>query len=236
MATTNVTAGLQGTVGIFGFNIANFSAIRNASSGSFAQTFSSQSDQGSAITVSFESARFGNSGEISRAFVFFDLDSISTTITALSLQVTGVSNSSSSVIPVKASAWGGNGSTTSLNNASFNDLSFSNTYASSISNWNSSGQNSFTLNNSAISDANNNGYLNVALINSTADQPGTTPSFPNNPATAGIVFKKTSAPIRLVVTHADAGYGNEVNGVAGSDINTVIGVSSANIARVIGVP
>ena len=233
MATTNVTASLQGIISKIGFNT-TWSAMRNATSGDSTSTYTSATNVAGAITAEFESGRFGSFGGIARTYLFFDLDSISTTITGLSLQIPGVSNNTSSVIPIEGTAWGGGGGTTSLTNAMFNDLNFNRAYATSTSNWSTSGNNVFTLNNNAISDANSDGYLNVVLLNASNDYPNISPFALS--VNSGVRFKNGSQPIRLVVTHADAGYGNEVNGVAAANINRVLDVPIANVARVIGVP
>ena len=233
MATTNVTASLQGIISKIGFNT-TWSAMRNATSGDSTSTYTSATNVAGAITAEFESGRFGSFGGIARTYLFFDLDSISTTITGLSLQIPGVSNNTSSVIPIEGTAWGGGGGTTSLTNAMFNDLNFNRAYASSTSNWSTSGNNVFTLNNNAISDANSDGYLNVVLLNASNDYPNISPFALS--VNSGVRFKNGSQPIRLVVTHAAAGYGNEVNGVAAANINRVRDVPIANVARVIGVP
>ena len=233
MATTNVTASLQGIISKIGFNT-TWSAMRNATSGDSTSTYTSATNVAGAITAEFESGRFGSFGGIARTYLFFDLDSISTTITGLSLQIPGVSNNTSSVIPIEGTAWGGGGGTTSLTNAMFNELNFNRAYASSTSNWSTSGNNVFTLNNNAISDANSDGYLNVVLLNASNDYPNISPFALS--VNSGVRFKNGSQPIRLVVTHADAGYGNEVNGVAAANINRVLDVPIANVARVIGVP
>ena len=233
MATTNVTASLQGIISKIGFNT-TWSAMRNATSGDSTSTYTSATNVAGAITAEFESGRFGSFGGIARTYLFFDLDSISTTITGLSLQIPGVSNNTSSVIPIEGTAWGGGGGTTSLTNAMFNDLNFNRAYASSTSNWSTSGNNVFTLNNNAISDANSDGYLNVVLLNASNDYPNISPFALS--VNSGVRFKNGSQPIRLVVTHADAGYGNEVNGVAAANINRVLDVPIAYVARVIGVP
>tara|TARA_Y100000401_G_scaffold83396_1_gene68692 strand:+ start:2515 stop:3222 length:708 start_codon:yes stop_codon:yes gene_type:complete len=235
MATTDVTASLQGIVSKIGFGT-TWSAMRNATSGDSATTYTSATNVGGAISAEFESGRFGSFGGIARTYLFFDIEDagVTTNITGLSLKVPGVSNNSSSVIPIEGTAWGGSGGTTTLTNAMFNDLNFNRAYATSTSNWSTSGYNTFSLNNNAISDANSDGYLNVVLLNASNDYPNVSPFALS--VSAGVRFKNNSQPIELVVTHADAGYGNEVNGVSGANINRVIAVPKANIARVIGVP
>ena len=234
MATTNVTAGLQGVVINFSFSSPSWSSLRNATSGTNSTTYSSSSTNSSAIRAQFESGRFGSFGTIIRTFLFFDISGagVSTNITSLSLDVPGFSSTTSSVIPVAGSAWGGSGGTTTLTNAMYNDLNFNRAYASFTSSW-STGTNTFSLNNNAKSDANSDGYLNVVLINYSNDYLNVAPF--SLSVNSGVTFKNTSSPIRLQVTHAEAGYGNDVIGVDNELIAEVNGVSSDSIETVIGV-
>ena len=233
MPTTNVTASLQGFGSHFSFFASSWSQIRNNTSADTVQTYTSDTDVSGAIIAGFESFRGGGFGVCNRSFVFFDTDSISGTITAATLQVAGVSAGTGSVIPVKSTAWGGSGGSTTFTAAMWNDLTFNTTYGGTISNWNTSGYNTFTLNNNALNAMNNDGYLNVALINQTYDQQNVAPN--NNQFDNGIRFRDSTFPIRLVITSADPGYGNNVIGVSNTNIGKVIGVDTGTIETVIGV-
>ncbi len=236
MPSTNVTASLQGVVGNFNFNASSWSQIRNASQGNITNTYTSSSNVACAIQVDFSSSRFGRSGLLNRTFLFFDFSSISGTITNVQLSIPGVTNSSSGVIVVSASAWGGSGGTTALTNSDFSNVSFGTNYSSCKNIWSTStmSPNIFSLNSTGISAANTNRYLNVALINCLYDNSGTTPSNGTSEC-SGIRFKNTSTPCFATVTDVAAGYGNEVIGVSSSDIGFVNDVATASIANVIDV-
>lgn len=171
-----------------------------------------------------------------RSFLFFDVSSItsSNTITAATLKVLGYFNNSGGVIPVASTAWGTNGSTSTLSNDNWNDLSFTTTYASAITSWNTSAYNDFTLNATAISAMNSNGYLNCALLNSTYDQAGAALS-DSNEFYNGIEFLDGTNNIKVELTYSSAGYANDVNGVAAASIVSVNGVATANIVNINGV-
>jgi len=239
MPTQNVTASLQGRVGLFAFNIGSnnwLSAIRNASTGSQADTFTTTSSQSQMIRVSHAFGRSGVSGSIYRGFFFFDVSSIPGTITGATMQITGYSQSSSDAFIVESTAWGGNGSSTTMTTAMYNDLDFSQPYSqSSISNWSTStsSPNQFIINTQGISDMNSNGYLNVALINYTNDYSGTQPLI-NTTFMAGALIQNSTYPVRLVVTYT-SGYSHDVIGVANTSIDEVNAVGTANISKVIGV-
>ena len=240
MPTQNVTASLQGRVGLFSFNIGLngwLSNIRNASTGSTATTFTSPNSNSQAIRASYSSGRSGYSGSIYRSFLFFDVSSVPGTITAATLQIYGYSQSTSGAFIVKSSAWGGNGSTTTMSTSNYNDLDFSGAYSqSSISNWSTStsSPNQFTINNAGITDMNSNGYLNVALINSTYDYNGSQPPL-GTTVMSGMYQKNTTYPIRLVITY-DTGYSEDVIDVVNTKIQNVVGVASGDIDNIIGTP
>lgn len=240
MPTTNVTAGLQGRVGNFQFNIGLngwLTNVRNASTGTTPTTFTSSTVQSQAIRASYASGRSGYSGSIYRTFLFFDVSSVPGTITAATLQIYGYSASSSGAFIVKSSAWGGNGSTTTMSTSNYNDLDFSSAYSqSSIAAWSTStsSPNQFTINNAGVTDMNSNGYLNVALINSTYDYNGSTPPL-GVTRFSGARMKNTTYPIRLVITY-ETGYSEDVIDVVNTNIQNVIDVASGDISTVIGTP
>lgn len=238
MPTQNVTAGLQGRIGNFQFNISNWlTDVRNASTGTTASTFTSPSSQSQAFRATHAFGRSGVSGSIYRTFLFFDVSSVPGTITAATLQVFGYSQTTSDAFIVESTAWGGSGGTTTLTTAMYNDLDFSQPYSqSSISNWSTSTStpNQFVINAAGISDMNSNGYLNVALINKSYDYDGSAPTL-NTAFNSGARMKNTTYPIRLVITY-DAGYSEDVIDVTNTNIQNVIDVASGNIGTVIGAP
>jgi len=213
------------------------SQVRNASTGTGANTYSSSAvNEANAFRASYTSGRVGNSGVVFRTFLFFDVSSVPGTITGATLQVYGTTQTSSNAFIVESTAWGGNGSSTSMTTSMYNDLDFSQPYSSSsISTWSTSTTtpNQFIVNTQAISDMNSNGYLNVALINYSYDYNGTAPLLGVSVA-SGVRFANSTYPIRLVITYV-TGYGHDVAGVANTSIDKVNAVGTANISKVIGV-
>ena len=81
---------------------------------------------------------------------------------------------------------------------------------------------------------NSNGYLNVALINSTYDYNGSQPPL-GTTVMSGMYQKNTTYPIRLVITY-ETGYSEDVIDVVNTNIQNVIDVASGDIGTVIGAP
>jgi len=211
--------------------------IRNASTGDTATTYTANTSDDDAVYAYY----FLNSktsqyvGGAIRTFLFFDVSSITNTytVTSATLKVLGYFIDGDGVIPVKATAWGSNGSTSTLGTGDYDAVTFATTYASAITAWSTSAYNDFTLNATAISDINTNGYLNVALLNSSYDQPGSNPSgdFKN-----GIEFLDGVSDIKVQLTYeVSSGYGNNINGVATADIAAVVGIDTTDISLVNGV-
>ena len=210
--------------------------VRNATTGTSLSNYTSNTSVGEAIRVQFVLSRGGSSGNCNRFFLFFDTSSIAGTITACDLKVLGYLNSGANVIPVESTAYGGNGSSSSLVLSDYNNLDFSTAYASATTSWSTSGYNTFSLNATAISDMNTNSYLNVVLIDEEYDYSGTSPSSGVN-YSSGIEILDTTNPIVLDITYTPTatGYANIVNGVASANIGEVLSVSTNDINKVIGV-
>jgi len=229
MATTTVTAGKQAE-GDSGSQT-TWTGAKDLTSASNSQQFSTATDVAIAVQGFYDSGRGGGTYRLGRTFLFFDLSGVSGTITAMDLDLYVVSNFTAVVQVAKSTAFGTNGS--------------SDWAASDYSNWNqssptaymassatlSSGARSLTLNSTAISDANNDGYLNVVIVDNVHDFNDNEPLLNIN-RTSGLRFKNSSNPIQLDITYTP-GYDNNVIGV--SNIAEVTGVATANIGKVIGV-
>jgi len=238
MGVTTVNASLQGSVSKLaaGQLISWSNDVRNQSQGSIATTFNT-STSADAISVVASTGLRGATATLKRCFLFFDLSSITGTITDITLKVYGTSGGGNlnDTIPVEATAWGGDGTSTSMTTGMYSDLDFSTPYASANTGWTGGGYNNYTLNSTAVSDANTNGYINIALIDEDADYSNNAPTF--NPSTSRqyeIDFNSLSNLNKLEVTTSD-GYGNTVIGIASANIGEVIGVATANIEKVIGI-
>lgn len=240
MPTTTINATKQGiiTQEEGGSKLNWINDIRNASVGYAASIITSFVNETTAVNALYTTSPVVY-GQIRRTFLFFDVSSItdSNTITAATLKILGSGQSSNGdVVPVAATAWGGDGSG-SISVSDFGNLNFTGTYSAPITSWNTTGYNDFTLNSTAISAMNSNGYLNLALINDTYDQGSTTPPSNSSGYKNGITFFGTkSTDLKIELTYsASSGYTHGVNGVGASSIVSVNNVATASIANIIGV-
>ena len=240
MATSTINATYQGRVGLLvTAALVNWvTEVRNASTGNLATTYTTNTTVNGAFAVNLVKGRTTTAGTCTRVPLFFDVSSItaSNTITAATLKVwnpsTGATTDS---IIVKGSAWGGNGSTTTLSTANYNDLDFSTAYSSKNLSWAGTSYNDFSLNATAISDMNSNGYLNCFLIEGDFDYDGQNPVLDDGPYGGTVEYLDATNKIKLELTHSPSGYGNNVIGVASANIKKVIEVSTADIDNIIGV-
>jgi hypothetical protein len=241
MATSTINATYQGRVGI-SVTAAIFNwliQVRNATTGTFANTYTSNATVTNAVEATYDESRVGYTGTCARVPLFFDVSSITATntITAATLKVWNgyfFGGTIMDTIIVEGSAWGGNGSTTTLSTANYNDLDFSTAYSSKLTSWAGSSYNDFTMNATAISDMNANGYLNCFLIGE-YDYDDTAPPLGEYPAPAAVEYLDATNKIKVELTYSPSGYGNDVMGVAAVRIDNVIGVAKANIGNIIGV-
>jgi hypothetical protein len=235
MATTTVNATYQGRV-IKSDIGGTWSTFRNAASGDINETFTTN-------TISTVYAQRTSAGRtivlgIGRTFLFFDNVDTAVgggTITAATLSVLGNGvEFTTNTILIKATAWGGTGGTSTLALSDFGNVTFGTTYASELLSWNTSGYNTYTLNASAISDLNSNGYFNCAVIEAQYDYDNVEPVL-GVQEVAGVEYLNATNKIKLDITFTPAGYGNKVIGILPSNISKVISISSANISKVIGI-
>ena len=163
MATTSVTAGKQAraTTSLE----SSWTAARDAASSNTSTTYSTATDVGDALEVLYNAGARGNLWAVGRAFFYFDVSSVPGTITALELKIYGVTNGESDAIAVKSTAFSGDGST------NYSDDEFDSwtpdsptDYSGKTSGWTTGGFNNITLNSTAVSDANSNGLLIIALV------------------------------------------------------------------------
>jgi len=181
------------------------SQVRDSTTGT-AQTITTNGTNSVAVWARLVAGRSGYVGNCSRTFLFFDgLDTATGggTITAATLKIFGSGTATSTdTIIVKGSAWGGSGGTSTLASGDFDSLDHSTAYSAKDLSW-SGAYNDFTMNSTAISDMNSNGYLNAVLIEGDYD-------YDNQSPIAG--------------TSVSAGVIDSVVGVASADIDNIIGV------------
>ena len=230
-STTTVTASKQATAAKNAQS--SWTAARDATSADTITNYTSSGSDNQAVYVIFASGKGGGLYYVGRTFLFFDLSGVNGTITAMSLKVTGDTNTTAVVGAARSTAFGGSGGS-NLVAADFDNWSpDSPTAYNAGTSW-STGLNTMTMNSTAISDANTNSYLNVVLVERYNDLEDSAPTS-DVTKQSGITFQNSSSPIYLDITYTPAGYGNSVNGVGSSSIANVISVATASIANVNGV-
>ena len=239
MATTTINATLQGRIEknlTSGSAISWVAAIRDAASGSYTITVSTNTFLvGMGVRYTFSKNIYV--AECFRAFLFFDLSSVGGTITAATLKVlAGTPGNTDDVQAVPSTAWGGDGTTTTLTLSDYDGVEFDGTSGSnygSILSWTASSYNDITLSADAISDMNSDGYLNCALLDQDNDYRGIAPTL-GTEISYPIEFLDATNPIKLEITYTPAGWNDNVNGVANASIANVMGVTESSIAGING--
>ena len=239
MATTTINATLQGRIEknlTSGSAISWVAAIRDAASGSYTITVSTNTFLvGMGVRYTFSKNIYV--AECFRAFLFFDLSSVGGTITAATLKVlAGTPGNTDDVQAVPSTAWGGDGTTTTLTLSDYDGVEFNGTSGSnygSILSWTASSYNDITLTADAISDMNSDGYLNCALLDQDNDYKGIAPTL-GTEISYPIEFLDATNPIKLEITYTPTGWNDNVNGVANASITNVMGVTESSIAGING--
>ena len=239
MATTTINATLQGRIEknlTSGSAISWVAAIRDAASGSYTITVSTNTFLvGMGVRYTFSKNIYV--AECFRAFLFFDLSSVGGTITAATLKVlAGTPGNTDDVQAVPSTAWGGDGTTTTLTLSDYDGVEFNGTSGSnygSILSWTASSYNDITLTADAISDMNSDGYLNCALLDQDNDYKGIAPTL-GTEISYPIEFLDATNPIKLEITYTPAGWNDDVNGVANASIANVIDIAESSIAGMNG--
>ena len=240
MATTTITATYQGMVQRLDTSTSTINWLtttRDASTGTTATTYSSSTTSVVRSEYTLQKGTYYSINE--RVFLFFDTSSISGTITSADLKVYNPSTVSNTddIDCVEASAWGGDGSTSTLSTSDYSNVGFLGTgtaYAALLS-WSSQSYNTFNLGAAALSDMNTNGYLNCALMTEDPDYRGGGLTLGQD-INFAISVKNGTYPIYLDITYTpQTGYSHDVNGVGSSSIVSVNNVATASIANIIGV-
>jgi hypothetical protein len=240
MATITINATLQGVIerqDSSGSAINWVSTTRNAAAGTGATTITANTFF-TGMKVQYTFAKNLYVATCNRTFLFFDLSSVGGTITAATLRVlAGTPGNTDDVQAVPSTAWGGDGTTTTLATGDYDGVEFNGTSGSNYGlrtlNWIASNYNDITLTADAISDMNSDGYLNCALLNSDNDYKGVAPTL-GTLIEYPIEFLAANDPIRLDITYTPAGWNDNVNGVANASIANVMGVTESSIAGING--
>ena len=176
--------------------------------------------------------RGGGTHSIARSFFHFDVSAITGTVSSLTLNILGNTNTSSDGIVLKSTAFGGDGGTALSTSDYFNSVNFSTAYSAEFTTW-STGTNSITLNSTAESDIQNNDDFTLVLVNHNND-------FSNVAATTntttqnGINFSANSN-VRLVFTETSTTNITSINTIARSNITSFSTIALADITSINGV-
>ncbi len=171
---------------------------------------------------------------VNRAFGYFDLSSITTTITAATVKIyaNGVNNTGT-IKMYAGTAFGGNG--TALASTDYDNVS-STLYSSNSYNeltWGTNQLRSFACNATAISYMNSNSKLNVFW----RDNQDVDEEEPSEDGYIGINWLTSGTNrCQVVVTHADPAYSNNVNGVVGTNLTHVNAIHKDNIEAINAIP
>ncbi len=195
--------------------------VRDATTGSSAQTYTVAGSNGSAVRVYLLSGRSGYQGFCSRSFFYFGGINTATggaTISSATVSIYGAQAFSTDTIVVEATAFG-SGLSTSLTTGDYDNIDHSTPYSSARLSW-SVGYNVYTLNSTAIANMNIEGKLNMALIEYVNDYGDVNPSIgTDNRITVG--YANSTYPNKLTLTTA-SGIAFDVLDVPNSNIGKII--------------
>lgn len=238
MATTTINASKQ-TRARSGTKT-SWSAARDATSSAAHTNYTTtQANVTNAIEEYYNSGRGGGSYVVNRSFFFFDTSTIDGTITAISLKIQGTTNGGYNTRVAKSTAFGSDGSS-AYANSDFNNWTTlggltPTPYNASNHVWSTS-TNTITLNATAISDANDNDYLNLVVVGGGFDYPNTEMLLPQT-LRSGIQFASTTVFPQLFITYTPTptGYQNYPFGIGDKNYQEVNGVDKDDIEEIIGV-
>tara|TARA_R100001443_G_scaffold114149_1_gene129710 strand:+ start:18 stop:728 length:711 start_codon:yes stop_codon:yes gene_type:complete len=194
-------------------------------------TVDSSTTNNFAVRAGAISGRGGTSYRVWRSFAYFNLSSITTTMTAATVKVYGAGsvNNGGTMSMYLSSAFNNNG--TALASTDFDNVS-STLYSANSYNeltWNKSGLNGFAVNAVALSAINSNKYLNVCFRN----QLEVDEEEPEDDNYLGINFQSSGTNrIHVEVTHAAAGYSNTVNSVTSANYSKINDIAKSSIERI----
>ena len=218
-----INANRQGTAS--GTVSSNFNTARTSNAASVSD---GNTSSGTHVQYFHSTGRGSVTKRFKRVFLHFDTSSITGTLSAADIDITGsVSSDPNDTIMVKSTAFGGDGGTALATTDFFSSIDYSTAYSTELTSW-STGNNEYSLTAAALADIKNNNDFTLAIIDHDSDY---TNSDQTNISDISINLGVT---ITLDYTLA-AGYGNAVNGVAAANISKVNGIATANISKVNGI-
>ena len=211
----------------------SYSDVRNGTTANAGISNQPTSTNTTAVRVKFLSGGKGNEWVLTRSFHAFNVTSYQSgfNITNLRLRIdpTATSTSNWPIAIVKSTAQGN--ANANLSSSDFGDVDFNTLYAgSSTTYWpDTNSISDIALNSNAVS-AFSTGYLKICIM-WYQDYTNVAPFLTGTQSG----FQNFSYVPRLEFTATAQGYGNNVIGVDGGDIDNIISVDSADIENVIGI-
>lgn len=209
----------------------------NGISGTFStarQTASSVNDglftSTNAIQAVFSSGRGGGTFSIVRTFFHFDVSAITGTVSSVTLNVVGNSNTTSDGIVLKSTAFGGDGGTALSTSDYFSSIDFSTAYSAEFTTW-STGTNTISLNSTAESDIQNNNDFTIALVNHQIDFSNNSGGGRSYTFVDGI-NASNAFNVRLILTEAATSNITSLNTIARASITSFNTIALANIDEI----
>jgi len=214
-----------------GFN-SNFTTARQTASTVSDGTFK----VADAISYQFSAARGGGTHRIRRSYLHFDVSAITGVVSSLVLNITGAFSTTSDVIILKSTAFGGDGGTALSATDYFTNVDFSTPYSAEVTSW-SNLTNTITLNSTAESDIQSNDDFIIALVNHNNDFSNTAATS-NTTQNSGLNLSSLpEANISFTESAASAGPANltSFNSIAKASITNINGITMANITTLNGI-
>ena len=223
-------------------NASSWAGARDATSGS---TSAGGSASGALTQVSRSAGRSGTAYAVYRSFMYFDTSGITSAVGSATIKIYGYTANDGSVIAVKSTAFGGDGSA-SLASTDFNNISGFSTGSSLAGNatvygpqiltssWSTSGYNDFTGTSDLRADMQNNDVVIICFMDYTND-------YLNSALTSdatlncGGYFTEGAGSSKdpyIEYTVSAAGYTHGVNSLAAASINKVNTVATASIGKI----
>lgn len=187
----------------------------------------------------------GSTYRIYRSFIWFDTSGITGTVSAATIKVHGFSANNGSVIAVKSTAFGGDGSAS----LAAGDLDAITGYSAGsslagnatvygpqilTSSWSTSGYNDFTGTSDLRADMQNNNAVIICFMDYTNDYLNSAPGS-TGVLNCGAYYTDntgTSKDPYIEYTVSAAGYTHDVNSVAAASIGKVNTIATASIGKI----
>lgn len=169
---------------------------------------------------------------IRRLFISFKTTTITQTVASAEIRIDGSAANSKPTILVPSTAF--NNANNTITNSDYNNLTFNNSYNSGISTW-SNGVNTYTLNSTALTAIQNNGYFIVAVIQEDNDFDNVDIGGRGGTVNFGVNF---AGNIKLDYTLGGGGGPTNVGTVFGidkDDIGKITGIGFNSISKVTGI-